>query len=192
MDVDDGVAFDASSIRAEEIRKEANYSGIRLTLTGNIDGARCPVQIDVGYGDAVTPAPETAHYPVLLDEMPVPILRVYPRYTVVAEKLEAIISMGMANSRMKDYFDLWVILRDAKLNRDILMQAVEATLNRRGTIKPSGIPLGLSEQFSTDRQKLMQWAAFIHRNQLKAVSLEKTLQDLRKALKFLFQKTHAR
>jgi hypothetical protein len=90
---------------------------------------------------------------------------------------------------MKDYFDLWVILRDPELDRDILMQAVEATLNRRGTRKPSGVPIGLSERFSSDRQKLMQWAAFIKRNQLTAASLEKTVQDLHTALMFLFQET---
>lgn len=190
IEFDDGMAFDVASIRAEEIRKEANYAGIRLTLTGRLDGARCPVQIDVGYGDAVTPAPESARYPVMFDDMPAPTLRVYPRYTVVAEKLEAIISLGMANSRMKDYFDLWVILRDAELDRDILEQAVEATLNRRGTRKPSVVPIGLSEQFSRDRQKLMQWAAFINRNELTAVSLEQTLQALRTALMFLFHETY--
>ena len=157
-----------------------------MTLTGTIDGARCPVQIDVGYGDAVTPAPESARYPVMFGDMPAPALRVYPRYTVVAEKLEAILSLGMANSRMKDYFDLWVILRDAELEQHILVQAVDATLNRRGTRKPSGVPIGLSEQFSSDRHKLTQWTAFINRNQLKAVSLEETLQDLRSALMFLF------
>jgi hypothetical protein len=186
IEVDDGMSFDAASIRADEIRKEANYAGIRLTLTGTIDGARCPVQIDVGYGDAVTPAPESARYPVMFGDMPAPDLRVYPRYTVVAEKLEAILSLGMANSRMKDYFDLWVILRDAELEQHILVQAVDATLNRRGTRKPSGVPIGLSEQFSSDRHKLTQWTAFINRNQLKAVSLEETLQDLRSALMFLF------
>jgi predicted nucleotidyltransferase component of viral defense system len=190
IQVDDGMVFDVASIRAEEIRKEANYAGIRLTLTGTVDGARCPVQIDVGYGDAVTPAPESARYPVMFDDMPAPTLRVYPRYTVVAEKLEAIISLGMANSRMKDYFDLWVILRDAELDRDILEQAAEATLNRRGTRKPSGVPIGLSEQFSSDRQKLMQWAAFINRNKLTAVSLEQTLQELRTTLMFLFHETY--
>ena len=190
IEVDDGIAFDSASIRADEIRKEANYAGIRLTLTGTIDGARCPVQIDVGYGDAVTPAPESARYPVMFSDMPAPTLRVYPRYTVVAEKLEAIISLGMANSRMKDYFDLWVILRDAELDQTILVQAVEATLNRRGTRKPSGVPIGLSEQFSSDRQKLIQWTTFIKRNQLTAASLEQTLQELRTALMFLFQEDH--
>ncbi len=186
IEVDDGISFDVNSIRADEIRKDANYSGTRLALTGLIDGARCPVQIDVGYGDAVTPAPESALYPVMFKDMPAPDLRVYPRYTVVAEKLEAIISLGMANSRMKDYFDLWVILRDAQLDREILAKAVTATLDRRGTTKPLGIPIGLSEQFSNDGQKTMQWAAFVKRNQMTATSLEKTVQDLRAALIFLF------
>lgn len=122
----------------------------------------------------------------MFDDMPAPTLRVYPRYTVVAEKLEAIISLGMANSRMKDYFDLWVILRDAQLNQEILVQALEATLSRRGTKKPSGVPIGLSEQFSSDKQKNMQWAAFVKRNQLKAVSLEQIVKDLCTASKFLF------
>lgn len=191
IEVDDGIVFDVTSIRADEIRKEANYSGIRLALIGTVDGARCPVQIDVGYGDAVTPAPEAALYPVMFDDMPAPTLRVYPRYTVVAEKLEAIISLGMANSRMKDYFDLWVILRDAQLDHEILLQAVDATLTRRGTKKPSGIPIGLSPQFSSDRQKNMQWAAFVERNQLTAVSLEQTVQDLRAASMFLFHEADA-
>jgi hypothetical protein len=186
IEVDDGMAFDAASIRADEIRKEANYAGIRLTLTGTIDGARCPVQIDVGYGDAVTPAPESARYPVMFDDMPAPTLRVYPRFTVVAEKLEAIISLGMANTRMKDYFDLWVIVRDAELDRETLMRAVEATLNRRGTRKPSEVPIGLSEQFWSDQQKRRQWAAFINRNQLRAASLEQTVRELRTAFLFLF------
>ena len=127
----------------------------------------------------------------MFGDMPAPTLRVYPRYTVVAEKLEAIISLGMANSRMKDYFDLWVILRDAELDRNILVQAVEATLNRRGTRKPSGIPIGLSKQFSSDRQKLIQWSAFINRNQLTAASLEQTVDELRTALMFLFQEDNS-
>ncbi len=186
IECDDGISFDVESIRANEIRKEANYSGIRLALTGLIDGARCPVQIDIGYGDTVTPAPESAIYPVMFDDMPAPELRVYPRYTVVAEKLEAIISLGMANTRMKDYFDLWIILRDAQLDRETLKKAVEATLKSRGTKKPMGIPIGLSEQFSTDQQKALQWKAFVKRNQLMGTSLEKTVQDLRTALLFLF------
>ena len=106
---DDGIVFQADSVKAAEIRKEANYAGVRVTMIGLLDGARCPVQIDIGFGDAVTPAPENVQYPVILDGMPQPQLRVYPRYTVVAEKLEAMVKLGILNSRMKDYFDLWVL-----------------------------------------------------------------------------------
>lgn len=187
LEVDDGISFDMNSIKAEEIRKEANYSGIRLTLAGWIEGAKCPVQVDVGFGDAVTPVPESVVYPVIFDEMPAPHLRVYPKYTVVAEKLEAIITLGMANSRMKDYFDLWVILRDAQLDRAILVQAVSATLNRRATKKPGGVPVGLSDQFSKDAQKITQWNAFVKRNNLAAEPLSVTVQYLRDAVAFLFQ-----
>lgn len=187
LKVDDGISFAPNSVRAEEIRKEANYSGIRVTLYGMIDGARCPVQIDIGYGDAVTPAPELAVYPVMFDEMPKPVLRVYPRYTVVAEKLDAIISLGMANSRLKDYFDLWVILRDSQLDHAILKQAVYATWDRRGTIKPTALPLGLGDQFAADTQKKIQWNAFVKSNKLNADSLADTVGFLKTKLAFLFQ-----
>lgn len=85
MKVDDGITFDPSTVKAQEIRKEANYAGIRVTLLGTLDGARCPIQADIGFGDIVTPSPEETDYPVLLDDLPVPKLRVYPRYTVIAE-----------------------------------------------------------------------------------------------------------
>jgi Nucleotidyl transferase AbiEii toxin, Type IV TA system len=184
--VDDGIHFDASTIVADETRKEANYAGIRLGLVGRLAGAKCPVQIDVGYGDAVTPAPETAEYPVLLGDMPAPQLRVYPRYTVVAEKLDAIISLGMANSRMKDYFDLWVLLRDSPLDKRTLSQAIEATIQRRGTFKPQGFPIGLGDEFAKDQQKQNQWRAFTKRNQLKAASLIDVVAFLREELGFIF------
>lgn len=186
QEVDDGIFFDLKSIKAEEIRKEANYSGIRVTLIGLLDGAKCPVQVDIGYGDAITPAPESARYPTMLADMPAPILRVYPRYTVVAEKLEAIISLGMANTRMKDYFDLYIILQNKQLDRTTLAQAVSATLNRRGTIKPKSIPLGLSERFALDTQKNSQWNAFVKLNKLQIESLSITVKYLRNELTFLF------
>ena len=179
IEVEDGINFEATSIKAEEIRKEANYSGTRVTLIGTIDGAKCTVQIDVGYGDAVTPAPEMATYPVMLKDMPAPELRVYPRYTVIAEKFEAIVSLGMANSRMKDYFDLWVLLRNATLDSAILEQAVQATFKRRGTALQTDTPVGLSNQFSLDKSRVDLWDAFVGRNKLKAESLPDTVTYLR-------------
>ena len=187
LDVDDGISFDVKSLKAEDIRKESNYSGTRLTLTGVIDNAKCPVQIDIGFGDAVTPAPELAIYPVMFDDMPAPSLRVYPRYTVVAEKLEAIITLGMANTRMKDYFDLWVILLDTPLDQKILSQAVVATVTNRRTKMPNGFPVGLSEQFGADTQKIIQWNAFVNRNNLRVESLGDTVRYLRDALAVIFQ-----
>lgn len=179
IEVEDGINFEATSIKAEEIRKEANYSGTRVTLIGTIDGAKCTVQIDVGYGDAVTPSPEMATYPVMLKDMPAPELRVYPQYTVIAEKFEAIVSLGMANSRMKDYFDLWVLLRNATLDSAILEQAVQATFKRRGTALQTDTPVGLSDQFSLDKSRVDLWDAFVGRNKLKAESLPDTVTYLR-------------
>ena len=100
--VDDGITFDSGSVSAEEIRKEAGYAGARVVMTGNLAGARCRTQIDIGFGDAVTPGPVQSEYPVLLEDIPAPRLRTYPVYTVVSEKLHAITLLGMTNSRVKD------------------------------------------------------------------------------------------
>jgi hypothetical protein len=186
IEVEDGINFDSASIKAEEIRKDANYSGTRVTLVGTIDGAKCTVQVDVGYGDAVTPAPEIAMYPVMLEDMPAPELRVYPRYTVIAEKFEAIVSLGMANSRMKDYFDLWVLLRHADLEQGILVQALEATFKRRGTAMPAVTPAGLSDQFAAEKSRVALWDAFVGRNKLEAESLSNTVIYLRERFAFAF------
>jgi len=179
IEVEDGIYFDAASIKAEEIRKDANYSGTRVIVVGSIDGAKCTVQVDVGYGDAVTPAPEIATYPVMLEDMPAPELRVYPQYTVIAEKFEAIVTLGMANTRMKDYFDLWVLLRNANLNPEILKQAVRATFERRQTSMPTELPAGLSEGFAQDKNRIAAWGAFVGRNKLEAPSLDDVVNNLR-------------
>lgn len=186
IEVEDGIHFAPASIKAEEIRKDANYSGTRVTLVGTIDGAKCTVQVDVGYGDAVTPAPEIATYPVMLEDMPAPELRVYPRYTVIAEKFEAIVSLGMANSRMKDYFDLWVLLRHADLEQAILERALEATFKRRDTAMPTGTPAGLSDQFAAEKSRVTLWDAFVGRNKLEAESLSNTVIYLRERFAFVF------
>lgn len=182
LDVDDGIHFDAQSVRIEEIRKEANYTGVRVSLLRWVDGARCPVQVDVGYGDAVTPGPDVVEYPVMLEEFPAPKLRVYPRYTVVAEKLEALISLGVANSRLKDYFDLWVLARNSDFESEMLQQAIEATLLRRGTGIPVDVPFGLTQAYAEDAQKQMQWQGFLKKNRLQALTLEQVVADLQRFL----------
>jgi predicted nucleotidyltransferase component of viral defense system len=177
--VNDGIVFVAESIKAEEIRKEANYAGIRISMIGLLGTARASIQVDIGYGDAVTPAPETAIYPVLLKDFPAPELRVYPRYTVVAEKLETLTTLGIANTRMKDYFDLWVLHEQGEFDQEILRSAIAATFDRRGRSIPTRLPLGLSDEFANDAQKQRQWQAFLKKNQLKPNELDEVTQTLR-------------
>jgi hypothetical protein len=188
LEVEDGIVFDPTSVKANEIRKEANYAGIRITLLGSLDGARCPVQADIGFGDAVTPAPEETAYPVLLSDLPAPRLRVYPRYTVIAEKFHAIVTLGIANSRMKDFFDLWVLTLHSELDATILRRAITATFARRGTTLPTNTPVGLSDEFAADRAKQTQWRAFTTRNQLTAPELKIIVQHLRRFLESLLGK----
>ena len=179
MDTDDGVTFRPDTVQAAEIRKEANYAGVRVTLLGLIDGARCPIQLDIGFGDAVTPGPEEVRYPVMLPDFQAPKLRVYPRYTVVAEKLEAIAALGIANSRMKDFFDLWILSRHTDFDGDTLRRAIRATFDRRKTVLPPGVPFGLTDDFARDTQKQMQWQAFLGKNSLEALELELLVAALR-------------
>lgn len=184
VELDDGIRFQADSVHAEEIGKEANYSGVRVTLLGLLDGARCHVQVDVGFGDAVTPGPEAVDYPVMLPDMPAPKLRAYPRYTVVAEKLEALVSLGIANSRMKDYFDLWILSRHSEFDGALLSKAIHATFERRRTPLPDGVPFGLSDEFAQDRQKQTQWQAFLRKNALVELQLSEVIAGLRAFLSF--------
>ena len=179
---DDGVTFDPDTVRATEIRKDANYAGVRVGLLGSIDGARCQIQVDIGFGDAVTPDPDDVEYPVMLPEFAAPKLRAYPQYTVVAEKLEALTSLGMANSRMKDYFDLWVLARYADFDADILRRAVRATFDRRATSLTGSAPLGLTDTFAQDVQKDAQWRAFLKRNRLEVLALNDVIAALRRFL----------
>jgi hypothetical protein len=179
IDVEDGIVFQPDSVKGAAIRKEANYAGVRLTLMGLLDTARCPIQVDVGFGDAVVPGPEEVRYPIILPGMPEPKLRVYPRYTVVAEKLEALTSLGMLNSRMKDFFDLWILAKHADFDGSLLTQAVAATFERRRTVFPEGAPIGLSDEFINDGQKGKQWLAFLHKNALDSMPLATVINDLR-------------
>lgn len=176
----DGMAFDPDSIRIEEIREDARYGGLRVRLVGKLGNARCTVQLDVGYGDAVTPGPEEAIYPTLLDDQPPPRLRVYPRAAVVAEKLEAIVSLGMANSRMKDFFDLRALAHEGVLDAELLGDAIAATFQRRGTEIPLEMPLGLSDEFAHDTTKRAQWKAFLGKNQLDAPTLGEVIEEVRR------------
>ena len=175
MDLGDGIVFDPESVQAQAIREDNTYGGTRITLVARIGSARCALQIDVGFGDAVTPGPQTVTYPTLLDDFQAPTLRVYPVYTVIAEKYQAMVMLGQANSRMKDFFDLTVIARRTELDGATLATAITATFARRQTALPTERPLALTQQFSEDAAKLRQWQAFLNKNRIEAASLGETV-----------------
>ncbi len=162
---DDGLVFDPRSVVATEIREGRNYGGIRSRFRAMLGSAVIPVQVDVGFGDAVTPAPTVRPYPTLLG-MDAPRLWMYPPQAVVAEKIEAITVLGMTNSRMKDFYDLWVILGQREMNDDSLALAIAATFRRRGTSIPDGVPIGLSDAFALDESAARLWREFMRRLQL--------------------------
>ncbi len=158
----DGMRYDAASVRAEAIREVNIYQGIRVKLIGYLGTARIPVQVDVGFGDVITPGPTEATFGPLLDLSP-PVMAAYPPETVIAEKLEAMVVLGMANSRMKDFFDLYVLSRTMSFDGDTLAGAVRATFHRRRTPIPTAPPPALSRDFASDPAKRAQWSAFARR-----------------------------
>ena len=157
--LDDGVSFDLKGLRIEAIREEVEYGGSRLRTTAALAGARIPITVDIGFGDAIEPGVEDIDLPVLLD-MPSPHLRAYAPETVIAEKFHAMVVLGRANSRMKDYYDVWMLLNAFDLEPERLRQAIVATFARRGTLIPADAPDGLSDAFASDAGKLRQWDAF--------------------------------
>lgn len=156
---DDGIRFDASSIQVQTIKEEEEYEGIRVKLNAFIESARIPVQVDVGFGDAITPEPSTIEYPAIL-EFEAPVISVYPRETVVAEKFQAMVMLGISNSRMKDFYDIWKLAKDFEFKGEILSKAIAATFTRRATEVPKSPPLALTSEFLGDSQKATQWKAF--------------------------------
>ncbi len=161
--LDDGVAFEIAGLRAAPIREEARYGGVRVRTMAIIAGAKVPIQIDIGFGDAVTPAPVELDYPTLLDA-PKPKLKAYPMETVVAEKFEAIVTLGVANTRIKDFYDLWMIATTFDFESTTLLSALHRTFERRDTPWPKQPPLGLTAAFAADKAVL--WRAFITRERL--------------------------
>ena len=183
---DDGIAFDLASFTGEAIQEDADYSGVRTRFIGQVHGARVHMQIDIGFGDVMTPGPETLTYPTILD-FPAPKLFGYSRETVVAEKLQALVQLRMFNTRMKDYFDLWLLSRQSELDKEVMATAIKRTFANRGMeIDPS--PIGLSSAFGDDPTKQLQWSAFLKRARLTEVptSLSEIIEELRKFFRPVF------
>ena len=176
--VEDGMTYLRDSVRVEPIRAEDDYGGQRVTLQAGMGAARLSVQVDIGIGDAVTPAPEWLEYPSLLD-LPRPRLRAYPRETVIAEKLHAMEFLGLRNSRMKDYFDIYALLREGKTDSARLARAIAATFARRRTGLPQDMPQGLGGEFASDSTKQTQWRQFLSKNRLEAPALDEVIVEIR-------------
>lgn len=158
-EANDGVTFDVAALRIDRIREELEYGGLRLRTTANVGGARIAITIDIGFGDATVPGIEMLDYPTLLD-LPRPRLRSYAPETAIAEKFQAMVMLGQANSRMKDFYDIWVLSQSRTFEAARLSAAIRATFERRGTPLPTETPLALTESFSNDPQKQQQWRAF--------------------------------
>ena len=162
---DDGLRFLPETVEAAEIREDQAYGGTRVTLEARLGKAVIPLQIDVGLGDAVVPPPIEMDFPTLLDQ-PAPHLATYAQETAIAEKFEAMVVLDLPNSRMKDFFDLWVLCQRYSFQGDILQGAIQATFERRRTAIPGELPTALTIRFSDDPSKQAQWKAFTIRGRL--------------------------
>lgn len=160
---EDGIVFDPTTLKMEPVREADKYQGATLGLQGRLGRAVIPVQIDIGFGDHVSPAPKRADFPCLLDDLPRASVLMYPPETVVAEKFEAIIRFGEANSRLKDFYDIWLATRTFTFNLAAMVEAVSGTLRRRETTVPTSMPVGLGDAFASFVEQKGQWTAFLRR-----------------------------
>lgn len=175
---DDGMVFDPGSVRMAAIRAGDPYGGRRVSVQGGLGAGRIPIQIDVGMGDAVVPEAEWLDLPALL-EAPAPRLRAYRPETVVAEKLHAVVHLGLANTRLKDFYDLLVLSRTRSFHGVTLQSAVAATFKRRRTDPPTTVPPGLTAEFASDGRR-RQWSAFLASNDLvETPDLARALEEIR-------------
>jgi len=188
-EAEDGVRIDKESIKAVPIRDDDEYGGVRVTMTVFLGKVRVPVQFDVGIGDAITPSPKKADFPVLLDGS-IPRIKVYPKETVIAEKFETIVKRGLANSRMKDYYDLWMLSHDVSVDADTASRAIERTFNRRKTDMPERVPEGLLDEFARNESKIVQWKAFVRKNRISLPNADfsAVVRDVREFLMGLVHK----
>jgi predicted nucleotidyltransferase component of viral defense system len=162
IEEEDGVVFDRASVEGTKIKEDDEYDGVRVKLLADLAGARIPMQIDIGFGDAVYPEPELASFPVLL-QMEAPLIRAYPREASIAEKFQAMVLLDIRNSRMKDFYDIWFIANTWTFDMASLRKAILASFERRGSATPAGVPFALTDDFLNDPRKAQQWSAFVNR-----------------------------
>lgn len=185
IEAEDGFVFQFETLRVAQISKEKGYPGVRLQLLALLGKARCPIQVDIGYGDSVSPASKNEAYPLLLpDQFPEFRLDVYPVYSVIAEKVEAAVKLGIANSRMKDFYDIHVIKDSSGLEGNILQKAIAATFENRQTKLPcsKALPICFKDEFVKDEEINVRWKAFLSKNSLDAVALKVVIEEIRQFL----------
>jgi predicted nucleotidyltransferase component of viral defense system len=176
----DGLVFDVDGLEVHAIREDNAYGGIRAVMQARLAEARIHVQIDVGFGDAITPAATDLDFPTLLADMPSPNVLAYPTETIVAEKLEAMVHLGLSNSRMKDFTDLAIAARRTDFEGSTLAAAISATFRRRGTQLPESEIVGLSDRFVQDARAQANWKAYVKREGLRGFeSLAQVIEELR-------------
>jgi predicted nucleotidyltransferase component of viral defense system len=164
----DGIDFVAGSIEVQRIKEDAAYEGVRVRFNATLARARIPMQIDIGFGDVIVPGPIEIEYPAMM-EFPPPVLMAYPKETVVAEKLEALTTLGLLNSRIKDYYDIALLARLYPFEGDLLTTAIRSTFRHRGTTIDA-TPVALTEAFSADPARAVQWRAFVRRSRFDSES----------------------
>jgi predicted nucleotidyltransferase component of viral defense system len=179
----DGLTFHPDSVRVTEIREAQEYGGQRVRMIATLGKAQINLQVDIGFGDVITPAAEEVEYPSLLG-LPSPRLRAYPKETVIAEKLQAMVELGIANSRMKDFYDVWMMSRELQFDGRTLARAIQATFQRRRSALPHTTPTAFTEEFAGSPDKRTQWNAFLSRNRLEVgdMNLAQIIQEIRQFL----------
>lgn len=176
----DGLIFDPESVAGERIKDEEEYEGVRIHLTALLEKTRVRLQIDVAFGDRIVPGPEEINFPTLLD-FPTPYLKSYTRESMVAEKFEAMVKLGMLNTRMKDFFDLWSASQEFRFDGPTLSLAIKTTFETRSTAVPNDPPLALTPEFFDDKEKSAQWNGFLNKARLNAKG--KSLPEIAGALR---------
>jgi predicted nucleotidyltransferase component of viral defense system len=174
---DDAVVFATSALVVDRVRDESGYGGLRLKTYATVDGARVRVVIDIGYGDATEPGLDQIELPVLLDQ-PAPSLRAYPPETVIAEKFQAMVMLGLANTRLKDFYDIWILAKTHEFKDERLARAIAATFVRRKTEIPTERPDGLTSAFASDPTKQQQWTGFLEEVAMNPGSLADVVESL--------------
>jgi len=175
---DDGLIFNAKTVTTETITEDADYQGIRVKFKASLGNADITLQVDVGIDDDVVPGPLWIDYPVLLDNEK-PHLLAYTPESTIAEKYQAMVELDMLNSRMKDFYDIWLLSNNLDFDGKQLAEAIRVTFGRRKTALPASIPTALSDRFIEDDRKQTQWKAFLRKSGLKQIDLRETVEKLR-------------